>query len=140
MAPPALAIRPFEEADRAALVALWRRCNLTVPHNDPDLDIDRARGRTNSDVLVGTVDGRVAASAMVGHDGHRGWIYYVAVDPEVQRGGLGGTIMAAAEAWLKTRGVPKAQLMIRETNTAVRAFYETIGWEAIPRTVMQKWL
>jgi ribosomal protein S18 acetylase RimI-like enzyme len=135
-----LSIRPFEEADRVALVALWQRCGLTVPYNDPDRDIDFAKGRENSDILIGTTEGRLVASAMVGHDGHRGWLYYVAVAPDRQGGRLGQQIVAAGEAWLKARGVPKAQLMIRETNTQVRGFYEAAGWEAIPRTVMQKWL
>jgi len=133
-------IRPFAEGDGDDIVALWRRCGLTVPDSDPYRDIDFARGRENSDVLVGLTAGKIVASIMVGHDGHRGWLYYVAVDPSHQRKDWGRAIVEAGEAWLGVRGVPKAQLMIRETNTQVRAFYEALGWEAIPRTVMQKWL
>jgi ribosomal protein S18 acetylase RimI-like enzyme len=135
-----LVIKAFGENDRSGLIDLWRRCNLTVPHNDPDRDIDFARGRANSEILLGFSDDRVIASVMVGHDGHRGWIYYVAVDPDYQGRRWGRAIVEAGEEWLRTCGVLKAQLMIRETNTQVRGFYEAVGWEAIPRTVMQKWL
>ncbi|MCJ2079761.1 GNAT family acetyltransferase [Methylobacterium sp. J-090] len=136
-----LTIRPFDAGDRAAVIALWRACGLVVPHNDPDADIDRAAGRANSDVLVGvTPDGRVAVSVMVGHDGHRGWLYYVAVAQDARGRGHGRAMVAAGEEWLRARGVPKAQLMIRDTNTAVRDFYAGLGWDAVPRTVMERWL
>lgn len=109
--------------------------------NDPDADIALAAGRGHSDILVGCLpDGRLAASAMVGHDGHRGWLYDVAVDPGLRRSGFGKAMVRAGEDWLRMRGVRKAQLMIRETNEAVRAFYERIGWAAIPRNVMERWL
>jgi ribosomal protein S18 acetylase RimI-like enzyme len=75
---------------------------------------------------------------MVGHDGHRGWLYYVAVAPARQRRGLGWRMVEAAEDWLRQRGAPKAQLMIRETNTQVEAFYAKLGYATIPRIVMQK--
>ncbi|MDB5394524.1 MAG: GCN5-related N-acetyltransferase [Rhodospirillales bacterium] len=135
-----LIIRAFEEKDRGSLTNLWKRCSLTVPYNNPDRDIDFAKGRENSEILIGLAADTVVASVMAGHDGHRGWIYYVAVDPDYQGRRWGRRIVEAGEEWLRARGVPKAQLMIRETNTQVRSFYEAMGWEAIPRTVMQKWL
>jgi ribosomal protein S18 acetylase RimI-like enzyme len=135
-----LVIRAFEEKHRGGVTDLWRRCNLTVPHNDPDRDIDFAKGRQNSDILLGLNHDKVVASVLVGHDGHRGWIYYVAVDPDHQGKGWGRSIVEAGEDWLRARSVPKAQLMIRDTNTQVRGFYEALEWEAIPRTVLQKWL
>ncbi|GJD94169.1 GNAT family acetyltransferase [Methylobacterium iners] len=136
-----LTIRAFTEADRGAVKDLWRACGLIVPHNDPDRDIDGAAGKPNSDILVGLApDGRIAASVMVGHDGHRGWLYYVAVAPSRQGQGLGRDIVASGEAWLRAKGVPKAQLMIRETNLAVRDFYASLGWRPIPRLVMERWL
>jgi len=75
---------------------------------------------------------------MVGHDGHRGWFYYVATAPQVQRAGLGRTMVQAAEQWLRQRGVVKVQLLIRETNTQVVAYYEHLGFEITPRVVMGK--
>jgi ribosomal protein S18 acetylase RimI-like enzyme len=91
-------------------------------------------------VIVGLVDDQVVASVMVGHDGHRGWLYYVAVDPNHRGSGFGAAIVEAGENWLRSRQVPKVMLLIRETNTKVEAFYKNIGYETIPRIIMQKWL
>lgn len=130
-------IRSATQDDEAAVVALWRDCGLTVPYNDPAADFRFALGKPNSDVLV--LDD-LSGSVMVGHDGHRGWLYYVAVAPRRRRKGLGRALVNAAEEWLKQRGVPKAQLMVRESNEAVAAFYQRLGYDPMPRINMQKWL
>ncbi len=136
-----LTIRTYRPDDRAAVTALWRACGLVVPHNDPEADIARAAGQPNSDILLGLLaDDGIAASVMVGHDGHRGWLYYVAVSPEARGRGHGRAMVAAAEDWLRARGIPKAQLMIRDTNAAVRDFYAGLGWNESPRIVMERWL
>ena len=132
-----LAARPTE---RDAVVRLWTRAGLTTSYNDPGEDFDFALGKTSSTVLVGVSDGKIAASVLVGHDGHRGWLYYVAVDPECRNRGYGATIVAAGERWLSERHVRKVMLLVRETNTGVVGFYESLNYEAIPRVVMQKWL
>jgi ribosomal protein S18 acetylase RimI-like enzyme len=132
-------IRPYRPDDREALIALWQACNLVVAGaNDPAADIDFCVQSTDADILVGEQAGRLIASIMVGHDGHRGWMYYVAVDPKARKSGLGRQMVVAGEAWLKARGAPKSQLMIRETNTQVEAFYARLGYKTIPRLVMQK--
>ena len=130
-------IRSAKSEDEAAVMALWQVCGLTVLYNDPVADFRFARGKPNSDILV--LDD-VSGSVMVGHDGHRGWLYYVAVAPDRRRQGLGRALVAAAEAWLKGRGVPKAHLMVRETNQAVADFYKRLGYDRMPRINMQKWL
>jgi ribosomal protein S18 acetylase RimI-like enzyme len=130
-------IRSAGPEDEDAIVALWQSCGLTVSYNDPATDFHFALGKPNSDILV--LDD-LSGSVMVGHDGHRGWLYYVAVAPSRQRKGLGRALVAAAETWLFQRGVPKAQLMVRETNHAVAAFYQRLGYEPMPRINMQKWL
>lgn len=135
-----LEIAPVSDVDLDGLAALWQACNLVATYNDPKEDIEFARGKPNSEVLVGKIAGKLVASLMVGHDGHRGWLYYVAVDPDAQRGGLGSQIVAGGENWLRQRGVRKSMLLIRDTNLAVRDFYERIGYEEAPRVVMQKWL
>ena len=135
-----LAITEIEDADVAAVVSLWERCALTRPWNDPASDIALARRGENSTILLGREDERVVASAMVGHDGHRGWVYYVAVDPAQQKKGFGRVIMAAAENWLRQTGIEKVQLLVRPENTAVRAFYESIGYGEQPRVMFAKWL
>lgn len=133
-------VAPAKAGEREAIVALWERAGLTVPYNNPRTDFDFAAGKPNSDVLAGTIDGRIAASVMVGHDGHRGWLYYVAVDPDFRGLGLGARIVAAGETWLRKRGIAKINLLIRDTNTVAEGFYKRLGYEAVPRIVMQKWL
>ncbi len=135
-----LAIADIEDADVAALVSLWERCGLTRPWNDPTSDIALARLSPSSTILLGREDDRIVASAMVGHDGHRGWVYYVAVDPDRRRRGLGRAIMNAAEDWLRQRGIAKLQLLVRRENTKAGAFYETLGYDEAKVTVFAKWL
>jgi ribosomal protein S18 acetylase RimI-like enzyme len=136
----ALAIAPLEDADVAAVVALWRRCGLTRPWNDPEGDIALARQDTNAAVLLGRDGDAVVASVLVGHDGHRGWVYYVAVDPQHGRKGFGRAIMAAAEDWLRVRGILKLLLLVRPENTKVQAFYEALDYDEQERIVFAKWL
>ena len=122
------------------VVELWQACGLTRPHNDPRRDIALARSKPSSEILVGTDNGKIIASVMVGHDGHRGVVYYVSADPDAQGKGVGRQIMSAAEDWLKDQGIWKLNLMIRADNTPVKSFYETLGYEVEERTVMAKWL
>tara|TARA_R110000868_G_scaffold3200_10_gene21138 strand:- start:1081 stop:1557 length:477 start_codon:yes stop_codon:yes gene_type:complete len=133
-----IAFRSAREADTEALVALWDACGLTRAWNDPRKDIEFARGGAASDVLVGELEGEVVASVMVGHDGHRGAVYYVAVAPERQGTGLGRAVMAAAEDWLKARGVWKLNLMVRTGNEVALGFYEGLGYEESEVVVMAK--
>jgi ribosomal protein S18 acetylase RimI-like enzyme len=135
-----LTIRDATPSDQDAVVALWTACELVVPWNDPAADLALALSKPNATVLLGTEDGRIVASVMVGHDGHRGWLYYVAVDPTRQGRGHGRRMVAAAEQWLASAGMPKVQLLVRATNQRVLAFYETLGYATGPVTMMQKWL
>ena len=135
-----LAIAPIRDDDVADVVGLWERCGLTRPWNEPATDIALARKGANATILIGRYDGALVATALVGHDGHRGWVYYVAVDPAHQKKGFGRIIMGAAEEWLRQAGVGKLQLMVRAENTAVRAFYESIGYGEQPRVIFAKWL
>jgi ribosomal protein S18 acetylase RimI-like enzyme len=137
---PSLSISPITDADVPAIVTLWQRCGLTRPWNDPSSDIAFARKGANSTILVGRYDNKIVASAMVGHDGHRGWIYYVAADPDFQGKGFGRTMMAAAEDWLRQQGVEKAMLMVRAENTKVRAFYDKLGYDTQERVIYARWL
>ena len=116
------------DADVDQVVELWKTCELTRPWNDPYLDIADARVGDTSTVLVARLEGRVAATVMAGHDGHRGWLYYLAVVPELQSTGLGRAAVVAAEAWLVGRGARKVRLMVRTTNTAVLGFYGRLGY------------
>ena len=120
---------PIGLDDVPALVALWEACGLTRPWNDPERDARLAIEAAGSAIL-GLRDGEaLIASVMVGFDGHRGWIYYLAVAPDRRREGLGRQLMDAAEAWLRDRGAPKLQLMVRTGNDEALGFYEALGLE-----------
>lgn len=138
--PPPLTILPIEDADVPDVIALWQRCGSTRPWNDPAKDIALARRGDNSAVLVGRHDGVIVASVMVGHDGHRGWVYYVTVDPDRRHQGLGREIMYAAEDWLRARGIAKLQLMVRKDNAKVHTFYKSVGYYDQQTVTFAKWL
>ncbi len=140
LASPALTIRPIEDGDIDDVIALWQRCGLTRPWNDPAADIALARKEANATVLLGRNDGALVASALVGHDGHRGWVYYVTVDPDHRFKGYGRAIMRSAEDWLRARGVEKLQLMVRGDNAKAHAFYDKLGYFEQKRVVFAKWL
>ena len=135
-------IRPFTRTNQAddtdAVVALWRECGLTRPWNDPHADIDRKLTTQPELFLVGETEAGVVASAMVGYDGHRGWVYYLAVRQGLRGTGAGRALMAEAERLLTDRGCPKIMLMVRSTNDDVVAFYNTLGYSADDVTVLGK--
>jgi ribosomal protein S18 acetylase RimI-like enzyme len=136
----ALTIKTIEDGDLTEVIALWRRCGSTRAWNDPAGDIALARREANATVLLGRSDGALVASVLVGHDGHRGWVYYVTVDPDHRFKGYGRVIMTAAEDWLRARGIEKLQLMVRRDNAKVHAFYESLGYYDQERVVFAKWL
>ena len=122
-------IRPFQPSDEAAVVQLWKDCNLVVPWNDPLRDI-RRKLRVQPDLfLVGFFSGELAATVMAGYEGHRGWLNYLAVAPRFRRQGLGREMVAAAEARLRQMGCPKINIQIRTGNTEVIEFYRRIGFK-----------
>ena len=135
-----LAIAPIDEADVADVIVLWQRCGLTRPWNNPAADIALATKGPNAAVLAGRDDGPAVATVLVGHDGHRGWVYYLAVDPDCRHKGYGRLMMQAAEDWLRERGIEKLQLMVRPDNSQVQRFYQSLGYFEQERIVYAKWL
>ncbi len=133
-------IREAIAADRETTVALWHSAGLMADHTPPEADFDRAIASPQSAVLLGEIDGVVAASRMVGDDRHRGWVYYVSADHGRPREGLGRQIMDAAATFLKDRGCRKAMLMVRPTKAEVLGFYEGIKWGREERSIFVKWL
>jgi ribosomal protein S18 acetylase RimI-like enzyme len=121
-------IRRDLPGDREPLVELWSRCGLTRPWNDPYRDIDRKLAADPANLLVLEQDGRLIGSVMVGYDGHRGWVNYLAVDPGHQHQGLGRALMADAERRLRAAGCPKLNLQVRPSNQAAVEFYRRIGF------------
>lgn len=122
-------IREALIADADAVIALWHACGLTRPWNDPAQDFARALAGETSIVLLAEGEGGVIGSVMIGDDGHRGWVYYLAVAESARRTGLGRQLMSAAEDWLRARGCPKIQLMVRDTNAEALDFYAALGLE-----------
>ncbi len=122
-------IRVFALQDSEAVVQLWHDCGLYRPWNDPHKDIARKLSVSPELFWVGVDEqGAVMASIMVGYDGHRGWINYLAVHPSQQRKGYAGQLMQRAEAELTALGCPKLNLQVRAGNEAVIAFYESLGY------------
>lgn len=122
-------IRPFQPTDETAVIALWQRCELTRPWNDPHKDIQRKLKVQPELFLLGEIDDKVVASVMAGFDGHRGWINYLAVCPTQRRRGLGRQLMEEVERRLTALGCPKLNLQVRSDNQAVLTFYRNLGYQ-----------
>ncbi|MEM8617594.1 MAG: GNAT family acetyltransferase [Pseudomonadota bacterium] len=118
--------------DCEAIIALWESCALTRPWNDAESDFRQAVLGQTSDILILEEQEQPVASAMVGFDGHRGWVYYLAVEPSGQKSGLGRRVMCAAEEYLREQGAVKIQLMVRTENSSACAFYKSLGYEQQP--------
>jgi ribosomal protein S18 acetylase RimI-like enzyme len=123
-----LRVRPFVETDTEQVIGLWSRCGLLRPWNDPKKDIARKRRVQPELFVVGEVAGKLVAAMMVGYEGHRGWVNYLAVEPELQGRGLGRQMMAEAERRLLALGCPKIQLQVRKDNLDAIAFYQSLGY------------
>ena len=121
-------IKPYQSQYHTAVIELWQTCGLVKPWNDPSKDIERKVAHSPELFLVGLVDGKVVGTVMGGYDGHRGWINYLAVDPDAQKTGLGRALMQAVETLLLAQGCPKINLQVRTTNEKVIAFYDKLGY------------
>jgi ribosomal protein S18 acetylase RimI-like enzyme len=135
---PGWIVRTYQEADERAVIALWRRCELVVPWNDPSSDIQTKMAFQPELFFVGELDGAVVATVMAGYEGHRGWINYLAVSPEHQRQGIGSAMMRTAEQHLHALGCPKINLQVRASNQAVIDFYKQLGFSQEDRISLGK--
>ena len=131
-------IEVYNSDDQADLIKLWQECGLVVPWNNPLSDIARKMEDSPELFYCGKIDGHLVASCMAGYDGHRGWIYFLAVAKSQQRTGLAAKLVAHVEAKLLELGCPKLELMVRDTNREVIAFYEAIGFGLDPVKVLSK--
>ena len=131
-------LRELTATERNAAVRLWGDAGLTRPWIDPVADFDRALAAAQSAVLGLFDDGTLAGTVMVGDDGHRGWVYYLAVDVVHRRRGVGGALMAAAENWMLSRGVSKVNLMVRHSNQVALGFYANRGYGDDEVTVLSR--
>jgi len=133
-----LVIRSYHESDKNKVIQLWKECALVVPWNDPERDIIRKQTVQPKLFLVGLMNDEIIATAMAGYDGHRGWVYYLAVLPKYQKQKIGRLIMEEAEARLLELGCPKLNIMVRSTNSEVISFYKSIGYKVEAVTSMGK--
>ena len=131
-------IRPYESGDEKAVIELWRKCNLIRPQNDPEKDIQRKHKVNPELFLVGVEGSKVIATAMGGYEGHRGWVYYLGVDPGYRHKGAGRKMMEDVEKKLHGMGCPKLNVMVREDSPEAVKFYERIGYKIEPITNMGK--
>ena len=121
-------LRSYRPGDREALVSLWSICELTRPWNNPHRDIDRKLARDGDNLLVLEQGGQLIASVMVGYEGHRGWVNYLAVHPDHRRQGLGRLLMDVAERRLRDLGCAELNLQVRASNETATEFYRQIGY------------
>jgi ribosomal protein S18 acetylase RimI-like enzyme len=133
-----LSIRNYRPTDKSEVIDLWRDCGLIVPWNNPETDIARKWEDSPELFFVAELEQQLVASCMSGYDGHRGWIYFLAVRPTRQRRGIAAKLIAKIEQKLVELGCPKLELMVRKSNPEVIAFYDSVGFEPDPVIVMSK--
>ena len=134
-------IRPFHESDEADVIALWTGVfGYTAPHNDPATVIRHKLAVQRELFFVARLDRRLVGTVMGGYDGHRGWVYSLAVVPEMRRRGVGTALVRHVERELAGRGCPKVNLQLLASNAATVAFYEKLGYAVEERVSMGKLL
>lgn len=133
-------LRQATPDDRGRVIALWQATGLTRPWNDPGRDFDVALANATSSILVAEQSGGLVGSVMVGFDGHRGWVYYLAADPLHRGEGMGRELMCAAEKWLRQHGCTRLRMMVRRDNAEALGFYAAIGYDEQEVTTMGRTL
>ena len=134
-----LEIRPFVIEDTDAVLEVWSLAGMTTPERNPRSDIQKKLRHSPESFFVGTLEGKVVSTVMVGYDGHRGWIYALAVRPDLQRQGIGRQMMEHSENWLRQHGCLRAKLQVDESRGDVTGFYLKLGYEVQPLVSMAKW-
>ena len=122
-------VRSFSIENEQAVIAIWQKCDLVRPWNNPHLDIQRKLKVNRELFLVGALGVKIIATAMGGYEGHRGWVNYLAVDPAFRKKGFGRQLMAEIEKRLLASGCPKINLQVRMDNTSALEFYSQIGYK-----------
>ena len=131
-------IDTYSSDDEAAMIQLWQECGLVVPWNNPLMDIARKTMDSPELFFTGRLNNRLVASCMAGYDGHRGWIYFLAVAKSEQRKGLAAQLVTYVEGKLMELGCPKLELMVRDSNREIIDFYQAIGFDVDPVRVLSK--
>lgn len=132
-------VRPYQDRDEPAVIRLWSEVlPKTAPHHDATKSLKQKLAHDRELILVATIDDRVIGAVMGGFDGHRGWIYSLAVDSSHRRQGIGTALVRQMESLLRQRGCLKLNLQVRASNAQVIAFYEELGFEVEQNISMGK--
>ncbi len=132
-------IRTFEVLDTTEVIALWAKVfGYEAAHNDPATVIHKKLEVQPGLFFVAADNGRIVGTVMGGYDGHRGWVYSLAVDPQFRRLGIGRRLVEHLEGALKDRGCLKLNLQVQTGSAEVTAFYEKLGYKVEPRISMGK--
>jgi ribosomal protein S18 acetylase RimI-like enzyme len=130
-------VRAYRDADEPAVTALWTRdFHYPERRNQPARAIEHKRHVQPELFLVAELSGDVVGTTMAGYDGHRAWVYLVAVAPEHRKLGIGRRLMAEAVARLRRLGAPKLNLQVNTDNAGVVGFYEKLGFHVENRVSM----
>jgi ribosomal protein S18 acetylase RimI-like enzyme len=128
-----------DSTDRSEVIALWRDAfGYETAHNEPSLAIEKKLGANDGLFFVAESEGTVVGTVIAGYDGHRGWLYSVAVRKELRRSGLGSSLVHHAERALAAAGCMKVNLQVLSSNEATAAFYESLGYGVERRISMGK--
>jgi len=128
----------YDERYRNEVIHLWEICDLTRPWNDPGKDIERKLADRTGKLFLLKKGNLILGSVMVGYDGHRGSVYYLAVHPDFQKKNLGSMLMKHSEDFLLTLGCPKLNLMVRTSNLPVIEFYNRLEYQKDEVVVFSK--
>jgi len=135
-----LTIRRFRMEDTDPVLALWKACGIeTWERGNPRQTIQKKHSHSPEAFFLGSMGGEVVATVITGYDGLRGWVYRLAVKPELQRRGIGTAMMEKAEGWLRRQGCVKAKLQLEERAADAVGFYRKLGYETQPLVSMSKW-
>ena len=121
-------IATYNQNHQKALIELWRKCNLVVPQNDPTEDIQKKLEFQPDLFLIALLDSKLIGSVIVGYEGHRGWLNYLAVHPDYRNRGYGKKLVERAIAELEKLGCLKLNVQVRESNISAVRFYEHLGF------------
>ncbi len=135
-----LNLRTYNDTtDRQQVIALWRTAfGYETAHNEPSLAIAKKLDAQDGLFFVADDAGLLVGTAMAGYDGHRGWLYAIAVHPDHRRAGLGSRLVRHAEQALVAAGCMKVNLQLVASNAPTAAFYQSLGYTVEPRISMGK--
>lgn len=122
-------IRTFKQQDYDEVITLWERCDLLLPNNDPELDIERKLNHSPELFLVAEIAGTVIGTIMGGYDGHRANAYYLCVDPEYRGRGIANALINRLEKKLIASGCPQLNIMVEEDDDRVINMFEKFGYD-----------